>query len=251
MPDDRRLVLLTGAAGRIGSAFRQETGGRFRFRLADRRVEDLGETPGGGHEAIALDIVDAAAVRVACEGVDTVVHLAADPSPEADWESSLLPNNVTGTLNVFRSALAAGCRRVVFASSVQAVLGYPAGETLAAAAPPRPTNLYGASKVLGESFAAVFASEGISALAIRIGAYEAPWLHDEPDSTEVMAYVSPRDLNDLLVRSVETEGIDYAIVAGVSANRPNRFDLSTTRALLGYDPVDDGFQVLGIAPPAQ
>src|SRR5688500_14266082 len=97
---ERRFVLLTGAAGRIGSAFREAYGERYRFRLGDLRIDTLGETPGVGHEIVHLDIADAAACREACAGIDTVIHLAADPSPEADWESSLLPNNIRGTVNV-------------------------------------------------------------------------------------------------------------------------------------------------------
>ena len=53
-----------------------------------------------------------------------MIHLAADPSPEADWETSLLANNIRGVVNIFRAASEAGCRRVVFASSVHAVGGF-------------------------------------------------------------------------------------------------------------------------------
>ncbi|MDF3018532.1 MAG: hypothetical protein K0R44_3757, partial [Thermomicrobiales bacterium] len=171
---ERRFVLLTGAAGRIGTAFREAHGERYRFRLADLETSTLADTPGTDHEIIRLDIADPEACRKACAGIDTVIHLAADPSPEADWESSLLPNNVRGTVNVFRAA-EAGCRRVVFASSVHAIIGYPPGETVADDAPPRPVNLYGASKVFGEAVASRFSAEGLSGIAIRIGAYDAPW----------------------------------------------------------------------------
>ena len=61
-----------------------------------------------------------------------------------------------------------------------------------------------------------------------------------------MAYVSARDLNDLLVRCIETDNIPYAVVAGISDNTSKRFDLIQTRKLLGYEPQDDGFKVLGI-----
>jgi len=61
-----------------------------------------------------------------------------------------------------------------------------------------------------------------------------------------MAYVSARDLNDLLVRCIETDNIPYAVVAGISDNTNKRFDLIQTRKLLGYEPQDDGFKVLGI-----
>lgn len=241
----RRFVLLTGAAGRIGTAFRIAHGHDYRFRLADLQPESLNETPGEGHEARWLDAADAAACAAACAGIDTVVHLAADPSPEAGWEDSLLDNNIRGVVNIFRAASEAGCRRVIFASSVHAVGGYPPGEPIADDAPPQPTNLYGASKAFGEAVAATYAAAGLSGIAIRIGAYDAPWFYEERDPRAAAAYVSARDLNQLLVRCIETPGVSYAVVAGVSANHPNRFNLRQTRALLGYAPVDDGFRVIG------
>src|SRR5918998_1519120 len=111
---ERRFVLLTGAAGRIGTAFREAHGERYRFRLADLHTDGLADTPGADHEVVRLDIADANACREACAGIDTVIHLAADPSAEADWESSLLPNNIQGVVNIFRAASEAGCRRGVF-----------------------------------------------------------------------------------------------------------------------------------------
>jgi NAD+ dependent glucose-6-phosphate dehydrogenase len=242
---ERRFVLLTGAAGRIGTAFREAHGERYRFRLADLHTAGLAETPGANHEILRLDISDADACREACSGIDTVIHLAADPSPDADWESSLLPNNIQGVVNVFRAASEAGCRRVVFASSVHVVGGLQ-DEAIADDAPPRPVNLYGASKAFGEAVAATYSAAGLSGIAIRIGAYDAPWFYEDGDATAAMAFVSARDLNDLLVRCIETENIPYAVVAGISDNARKRFNLIQTRQLLGYEPQDDGFKVLGI-----
>jgi nucleoside-diphosphate-sugar epimerase len=242
---ERRFVLLTGAAGRIGTAFREAHGEQYRFRLADVHTDALADTPGADHQIVHLDIADADACREACEGIDTVIHLAADPSPEADWESSLLPNNIEGVVNVFRAANEAGCRRVVFASSVHAIGGLQ-DEAVADNAPPRPVNLYGASKAFGEAVASTYSETGLSGIAIRIGAYDAPWFHEHGDATAAMAYVSARDLNDLLVRCIEVENIPYAVVAGISDNALKRFNLIQTRQLLGYAPRDDGFNVLGI-----
>src|SRR5687768_16900917 len=190
---ERRFLLLTGAAGRIGSAFREAYGERYRFRLGDLRTDTLADTPGTGHEIVHLDIADAEACWEACAGIDTVIHLAADPSPEADWESSLLPNNIRGTVNVMQAAHEAGCRRVVFASSVHAILGYPPGETVADDASPRPVNLYGASRFFGDAVVSRFSAEGLSGIAVRIGAYDAPWCNESRDAIEAMAYVSARD----------------------------------------------------------
>jgi nucleoside-diphosphate-sugar epimerase len=242
---EHRFVLLTGAAGRIGTAFREAHGEQYRFRLADLEINTLADTPGAEHEVVRLDIADAEACREACMGIDTVIHLAADPSPEADWESSLLPNNIEGVVNTFHAASEAGCRRVVFASSVHAVGGLE-DEAIADDAPPRPVNLYGASKAFGEAVAATYSAKGLSGIAIRIGAYDAPWFYESGDATAAMAYVSARDLNDLLVRCVEAADIPYAVVAGISHNARKRFNLIQTRRLLGYEPRDDGFKVLGI-----
>ena len=246
----RRFILLTGAAGRIGTAFRQAHGEHYRFRLADQHTEGLSDTLGDGHEIVGLDIADAAACAHACAGIDTVIHLAADPSPEADWESSLLANNIQGVVNVFRAASEAGCQRVVFASSVHAIGGLQDEGAIADDAAARPVNLYDASKAFSEAIASTYSAAGLSGIAIRIGAYDAPWFHEQGDATAAMAYVSARDLNDLLVRCIEVDDIAYAVVAGISDNASKRFDLINTRRLLDYDPQDDGFQVLGIDVPA-
>lgn len=242
-PQTRRHVLLTGAAGRIGSNFRAHAGDRYRFRLADRDTAALADAEADGHEVRALDVADPAACRDACDGIDTVVHLAADPSPEADFYGSLLDNNIKGTYNVFRAAKDQGCRRVVFASSVHAVIGYPPDVQAHPESPVRPVNMYGVSKCFGEAVAACFAADGLSSIAIRIGAYDADWLRADPTAETMSGYVSHRDLNQLLVRCVEAEGIRFAIVHGLSDNRFKRLDLSSTRELLGYAPEDDAFRL--------
>ncbi|HEY7030243.1 MAG TPA: NAD(P)-dependent oxidoreductase [Thermomicrobiales bacterium] len=244
--DAPRRILLTGAAGRIGSNFFAEAADRYRFRLADRRTEPLAAASARGHEVIGLDVADLDACREACRDVETVVHLAADPSPEADFYGSLLDNNVKGTYNIFRAAKDQGCRRVVFASSVHAVAGYPHDVQPHADSPVRPINLYGVSKCFGEAVAACFAyAEGLSGIAIRIGAYDADWLRQNPTADSMAVYLSHRDMNQLLIRCIDTPDIPFAIVQAVSNNRFKRLDISRTRELLGYDPQDDAFQLFG------
>src|SRR5262249_13354954 len=113
---DRSKVLLTGAAGRIGSFLTRHLADRYDFFLTDvRRPADSYGCP-----FVTADISDLAAMQALCRDIDTVVHLAADPSTAAAWES-LLPRNVVGVQNIFQAAYEAGCRRVIFASSVNAV----------------------------------------------------------------------------------------------------------------------------------
>ena len=245
-PDTRRFVLLTGAAGRIGSVFFAHAGDRYRFRLADRETAGLAAAEDQGHEPLALDVADPDACREACRGIDTVVHLAADPSPEADFYGSLLDNNVKGAYNVFRAAKDQGCRRVVFASSIHAVVGYPPDVQARPDSPVRPANMYGVTKCFGEAVAACFAHDGLSSIAIRIGAYDAPWVRENPTADAMSAFVSQRDMNQLLVRCVEAENVRFAIVHGLSDNRFKRLDLTSTRELLGYAPEDDAFRIFNV-----
>ncbi len=85
------------------------------MRLADvRPVADLAPH----EEYIEPDITDLEAFTAACEGIDTVLHLAADPSPKADFYQSLLSLNIIGGYNGFEAARRAGSQRIVFASSI-------------------------------------------------------------------------------------------------------------------------------------
>lgn len=241
----RTSVLVTGAAGRIGSAFVQEMNDRYQFRLVDRveRVRDLLPDV----EALVLDLTDPGACRRAAQDMEVVLHLAADPSPRADYHGSLRSNNFDATYNIFRAAVDAGCRRVVFASSVQTVLGYPPDDETATGASWWPLNMYAVSKCYGEAAARMFAAtEGISAICVRIGAYHRPGLGDPDQRHELPAYVSPRDLNQLLRLCIDAEGIDFAVVHGQSNNRVKRLSLQETRDLLGYAPLDDGFEIYGV-----
>ncbi len=246
--DERRRVLLTGAAGRIGTAFRRFAGARYRFRLGDRCAGELEGV--GDHEAVAFDIADPEACQRACAGVDTVVHLAADRFGHADFYGSLLDNNIKGTYNIFRAAKDQGCRRVVFASSVHAVLGYPADVQVGPDDPVRPRTMYGVSKCFGEAVAQYFAhAEGLSSICVRIGLWDAGLTAERMNAHNLTTYISQRDLNQLLVCAIEAPDIACAVVHGVSDNRYKRLDLTSTRELLGYAPRDDAFALFGAGLP--
>jgi NAD+ dependent glucose-6-phosphate dehydrogenase len=247
----RKRILLTGAAGGIGSALYRHAAASYWFRLADRAVERIVAATDQGHEVLALDVADLAACQAACRDIDTVIHLAANADPDADFYSSLLENNIKGTYNVFRAARDQGCRRVIYASSVQVLEGYPADVQSHVASPLQPTNMYGVSKCFGEAVAACFAhEERLSCIVVRIGSYdvagdEPNWLRRNPNAYRICTYVSERDLNQLLVRCIEVPDVSFAVVHGLSDNRFKRLDISSTRELLGYAPQDDAFEIFG------
>lgn len=248
-------VLLTGAAGGIGTALFRYAGDRYVFRLADLPEASLPEVDGSSgagsaHETRSFRLSDAGACREACEGMDAVVHLAADPSPEADFEGSLLENNVVGTYNVLRAASEAGCARVVLASSIHAVGAYPPDVQVHTSMPVKPGNLYGVSKCFGEDLASYYSSrEGLSCIAVRIGAFLYPEELEKTGPEALDAFVSPRDLCQLLCRCVEApEDVRFAIVHGLSDNRFKRLDIQQARETFGYEPEDDAFRILGLSP---
>ena len=152
-------VLVTGAAGQLGSVVCQELVQRGHEVLAtDKRFVDGLPAP-----LRLADLRLAFAVYPLLEGKDAVVHLGnhpglnAGPSPQA-----LLADNVAMNANVFRAAAELGIGRIVFASSVQVMVRFEDGHPTEAPytlpyfpldgqAPPDPgSNFYGLSKEFGE-----------------------------------------------------------------------------------------------------
>jgi nucleoside-diphosphate-sugar epimerase len=242
-----KTVLITGAGGRIGRGFCHEYlerfTGSYNLRLGVHHISGADRR----FEAVELDIVDYPSTRRACEGVDAVVHLAASPDWQGDFCEDLVRPNVTGAYHVFDAARDAGCRRVIYASSVHAIMGYPVDYQAHHDEPPQPDTMYGVTKVFGEGLCSSFAYlHGMSCIAIRIGAYVPDDEHDRvarsanPQLLDIV--VSQRDMAQLIHRCIEApDSLRYAIVNGVSDNRFKRMDVESARALLGYEPQDDAF----------
>jgi nucleoside-diphosphate-sugar epimerase len=191
-------------------------------------------------EVVEGDIGDLERMKQLCKGIDTVVHLAANPSPNADWDS-VRNVNIAGTYNVFAAAKAVGCRRVIYASSIHAISGYPKDVQVKTNDPVNPGDLYGVSKCFGEALARYMAEqEGLSAICLRIGAFQPIEAAKQESGLGMLdAFVSQRDLNQLIERSIDAENLRFGIFAGLSDNRFKRMDITDARELLGYDPQDD------------
>lgn len=190
-------------------------------------------------EVVPADLGDPDALAELCSGVDAVVHLAGQPSPRSGWEE-LLPSNIVGAYNTFAAAAEAGCRRLVFASSVHAVAGYPEDRQVRVGDPVNPATLYGVTKCFGEALGRYFGEQrGMSVIALRIGAYRTPESAVAERNERVdHVYVSPRDLNQLLVRAIDFDSTGFVMVNATSDNSVQRLDLGEARTILGYSPVD-------------
>ncbi|MFN8561489.1 MAG: NAD(P)-dependent oxidoreductase [Anaerolineae bacterium] len=111
-------VLITGGTGLIGKA----TVERLVAKGWDVRVIDLQpEADLAGAEYVQCNILHYDDLLEQTRGCDAVIHLAAIRSPVSDPGHKVFQVNATGTFNVFEAAAAAGIKRVVQASSINAL----------------------------------------------------------------------------------------------------------------------------------
>lgn len=221
-------VLLTGAAGGVGTRLRHLLKGRFeKLVLSDiRRPDDLASD----EQFVTADLSDPAQVAAAVAGVDGIVHLGGLPY-EFEWEK-MLQANIVGTYNVFEAARQAGVKRIVFASTNQVVGFYTRDRRFGIDAPLRPSSRYGVTKAFGESLAALYADKhGIGSLCIRIGR-----VFDVPEDVRRLAlWIRPDDLAQLMCIGLEHPDIHFDIVYGISHNDRSWYDNSRAYEL-GYRP---------------
>ena len=216
-----KRILITGAAGNIGSALRKGLRGSYPLiRLLD--VAPLG-TPENGEEPYTADICDAPALETAMAGIDCVVHLAGMPT-EAPWEE-VLRLNIEGCYNVFEAARRGGVKRIVFASSNHAIGFHRRERFIDTNVVPRPDTRYGVSKVFGEAVGRLYADKyGLSVACLRIGSFLTP---DRPtDARQLLTWISHRDMVQLVRRCIDCPDYHFVIVYGVSNNLRSRWDNS-------------------------
>jgi len=115
----RDLMLITGAAGFIGSAVaRAALASGYPVRALVRASSPRRNLVGLDAEIAEGDIRDAAAVGRALLGARWLLHVAADYRLWARDPDEIARNNIEGTASVMQAALAAGVERVVYTSSV-------------------------------------------------------------------------------------------------------------------------------------
>jgi NAD+ dependent glucose-6-phosphate dehydrogenase len=240
--EEPRTVLITGASGNIGRKLRAAWTDVYDLVLIDRYAPD--DDP----DVIVADLEKMDDDWIThFHGVDTVVHLAANPDSDAGWDELIRPN-LDALANVFHAAALAGVERVVFASSNHVMGGYRHRDDrpITAKLDPLPDGPYGAAKLFGErlgrSLARVF---DLTFIALRIGWVQKGTNRPDtlPDDWSRKLWLSNNDLVQLFDCAVEAEIEDrsFVVVNGMSRNHGMRWDLSDTAELLGYLPVDDAF----------
>jgi uronate dehydrogenase len=238
-------VLVTGAAGDIGSRLRKLLKGVYpHIRWSDIR------TPANlapGEEFIAADLADYAQVEKIVQGIDGIAHFGGY-SIEGDWPT-ILNANIVGCRNLFEAAYRAGVKRVVFASSNHAVGFYPRDKKIGVDVTVRPDSRYGVSKAFGEAIGALYADKhGLRVTCLRIGN-----VGDAPiDKRRMSIWLKPEDLVQLIRIGFEHPDIRFEIFYGVSDNEATWWDNSNARRF-GYKPQGkaEDFRAQAMAAQAQ
>jgi len=241
-----KKLVLTGAAGRLGSYLREPL-----TKLADELVstdiaEDIG-TLYAGESYVQADLADLDAMIEVLKDADMVVHFGAI-GDEAPFEEILGPN-IIGAHNVWEAAHRNGVKRVVYASSVHAVGMHKIADNIGIDAPHRPDTFYGLAKCFAEDLGRMYWDKrGVESVHMRIfscAQVVAP--------RSLSTWLSYDDLIRMVTAAITAQTVGFSIVYGISNN--DRAPVHNTGAgHIGYKPQDNAEQfaeaILADAPPA-
>lgn len=224
-----KTILMTGAAGRIGTFLRLELAGKYNLRLSDI-VPIEGLRP--GETFVRADISNLAEMMELTKGVDAVAHFGGQ-SGEHDW-GHILSANIVGFYNVLEAARQNGVKRFLVATSNHAVGFYHCDQKIDHTVYPKPDSRYGVSKVFNEALASLYADRyGMEMFCMRIGNVN----HAPIDRRRLAIWISGRDMAQLVTIGIEHPDIRFEIVYGISDNERAWFDNSNAYRL-GYRPQD-------------
>ena len=226
-----KKIVLTGAAGRLGSYLREPLTGLCEELVSTDIVDTVG-TLYSGEKFQPADLSDLSAMEAVTKDADCIVHFGAigDEAPFDD----ILQSNIIGAYNVWEAAARNGVRRVVYASSIHAVWMHETRAQIGIDAPHRPDTYYGLAKCFAEDLASLYwDKKQVESVCMRILSCA--------QVTNVRAlgtWLSYDDLIQLVTKSIKARATGFSVVYGVSDNDRCPVDNSAARHL-GYRPRDN------------
>ena len=183
-------VLLTGAGSPLG----QEIAAALDSAIALRRLDDCSLVDGRG-EWVEASLVDAAAMGRALQGIDAVIHTGEPPPvlPQVPQDEMLLDLATRGTHVLFKAAIDAGVKRLVYASTLEIFADYPDTVHITEMYRPYPTaEPAPMAKFLGELVTREFARDfQVTVTALRLG--KLVWQEEVVDRERDLMWVDIRD----------------------------------------------------------
>ena len=224
-------ILITGAAGRLGTELRRGIAPLARkLRLAD--VAEINNLQ-SNEEPVVFDLADEAAVLKAVEGVDAIVHFGGVPL-ERPWQE-ILDSNIRGSYHVYEAARKHGVKRVIYASSVHAIGYHRLEDHIDAHSPHRPDSLYGLSKCFVEDLSRLYWDKfRIESVALRIfSSFPEP-----ADRRMLWSWLSFDDCVRLVAAALTAPRVGFTVSFGMSDNAVKPVD-NRLAGHLGYRPLDN------------
>ena len=224
-------LLLTGAAGRLGTELRHGLAPLTdKLRLSDREpIDDLGPS----EEMVRCDLADYDRVMEMTRDVDAIVHFGG-ASLESTFDT-ILDSNIRGSYHIYEGARKNNVPRVIYASSVHAIGYHELEAHINADSPIRPDSLYGVSKTFVESLSRLYWDKfGIESLCLRIfSSFPEP-----TDRRMLWSWLSFRDCVQYVVNGLTAPGLGHTIAFGISNNRLKVVD-NAQASHIGFKPQDD------------
>jgi len=239
----RQKLLITGAAGLVGSALRRYLRGRYAFRLLfHNNIPEVAPED----EVVVCDLSDFESMVEVAAGVDAIVHLGIATGrrglPRARYSQLIMETNIRGTYNVFESARINKIPIVVFASTNHVTGFYEReGQISRPDLPVRPDSFYGVSKAFGEALGRYYHDAfGMSVYCLRIANFpntDAPNRQYEPGMNR---WLSARDMAELTACCLEAPRPRFGIFYAASLGGERKWDMRNAKELVGWEPRDRG-----------
>ena len=229
-----KKLVLTGAAGRLGSYLREPLTRMCDELVSTDIVAEIGKLY-DGESYVQADLTDLAAMEAIVKDATMVVHFGAI-GDEAPWDD-ILQSNIIGAYNVWEAAYRQGVKRVVYASSVHAVGMHLKTDTIGLDAPHKPDTYYGLAKCFAEDLASLYWDKrGIESVCMRIFSCA-----QATNARSIGTWLSYGDLIHLVERSIDSPVVGFTKVWGISNN--DRAVVDNSKAgHLGYRPKDNAEQ---------
>ncbi|MCY4185972.1 MAG: NAD(P)-dependent oxidoreductase [Rhodobacteraceae bacterium] len=223
-------ILITGAAGRLGTQLRKGLASLAQnIRITDRvQMENIQSH----EEAIICELGDYEAILALTRNVDAIIHFGG-AALEQGFET-ILDSNIRGSYNIYEGARKNAVKRVIYASSVHAIGYHEIGSYIDADAPVRPDSLYGVSKNFVESLSRLYWDKfGIESLCLRIfSSFPEP-----ADRRMLWSWLSFEDCIRYVERGLMAPYLGHTIGFGISDNRLRMVDDSQA-GHIGFKPQD-------------
>lgn len=226
-----KKLVLTGAAGRLGSYLREPLSKIADTLVSSDIVPDIGKLYDGETYTVA-DLSKYDEIHALLADADMVVHFGA-VGDEAPFETILGPN-IVGAYNIWEAAFQHGLRRVVYASSIHAVGMHPKQDFIGTDALHRPDSFYGLAKCFAEDLGRMYWDKRqLESVCMRILSCA-----QVTSPRALGTWVSYEDMIQMTLRAIDTPTTGFSVIYGVSNNDRAPVD-NALASHLGFRPKDN------------